>query len=85
MNITNKNITTLVDVARDLMCGEQPPPAGPRLEKIECAIRELHTHKSPVEFELLGYALLGVLIERIGSNVQAQATLERFIRGAADC
>lgn len=81
MNITNKNIQTLVNVARDLMDGQQPPPAGPKLEAIECAIRELHKHKSTAEFELLGWALLGVLIERVGSNVQAQETLQRFIRG----
>lgn len=80
MKISNPNITTLADVARDLMDG-QPPPAGPKLEKIECAIRELHQHKSVAEFELLGYALLGVLIERVCSNIKAQATLERFIRG----
>lgn len=79
--ITNPNIQTLVTVARDLMDGQQPPPAGAKLEAIEGAIRELHKHKSPAEFELLGYAMLGVLIERVGSNLQAQETLQRFIRG----
>lgn len=78
---TNPNIQIITSLARDLMDGQQPPPAGPKLEAIECAIRELHKHKSPAEFELLGYELLGVLIERVGSNVHAQETLERFIRG----
>lgn len=79
--ITNKNIQTLVDLARELMDGQQPPPAGPKLEPFGNAVRALHKHKSTTEFELLGYALLGVLIERIGSNLEAQQTLQKFISG----
>ena len=79
--ITNPNIQILANVMRELVDGQQPPPAGPKLEAIESAVRELHKHKSPAEFELLGWVLLGVLIERVGTGVKAQETLQRFIRG----
>lgn len=79
--IQNPNIETLVNLARELMDGQQPPPKGPKLEPIENAIRTLQKHQSPAEYELLGLALLGVLIERVGSNLQAQETLNKFLRG----
>lgn len=79
--IQNPNIQVLANLARELMDGQQPPPQGPKLEPIENAIRTLQKHQSTAEFELLGIALLGVLIERVGSNLQAQETLRKFITG----
>lgn len=79
--IKNANIRTIVDLARELMDGQQPPPSGPKLEPIEDAIRTLQKHQSTAEFELLGIAMLGALIERVGSNLQAQETLRKFITG----
>lgn len=80
-HIKNANIRILTDLARELMDGQQPPPSGPKLEPIEDAIRELQKHQSTAEFELLGLAMLGVLIDRVGSNIQAQQTLQKFIQG----
>ncbi|MDO8262188.1 MAG: hypothetical protein Q7T21_03075 [Gallionella sp.] len=77
----NPNIQTLVDLARELMDGQQPPPAGPKLDQVENAVRELQKHQSTAEFELLGIALLGALIDRVGSNIQAEKTLRQFIGG----
>lgn len=76
----NQNIQTLVDLARDLMDGQQPP-IGQALSKVEAAVRELQKHQSPAEFELLGVALMGVLIARVSSDLAAQNTLQKFIRG----
>lgn len=77
----NQNIQTIVDIARELMDGQQPPAAGPKLEPIKTAIRELQKHRSPAEFELLGLVMLGAVIDRVGSNIHAQETLQKFIRG----
>lgn len=82
---TNPNIQIITSLARDLMDGQQPPPAGPKLQALEKAVRELLKHDSVTEFELLGRVLLGTVIDRIDSTLKAQATLERFIRGADDC
>lgn len=79
----NPNIQTIVNLARDLMDGQQPP-TGKKLEEVENAVRELHKHQSGAEYQVLGLALLGALIDRVGSDIQAQKTLQRFIRGGAD-
>lgn len=76
----NSNIQILVDLAASLMDGQQPP-TGQKLEKVENAVRELHRHKSDSEFAMLGLCLLGVLIDRVGSDIQAQKTLQKYIRG----
>ena len=77
----NPNIQLVANLARDLMDGQQPPPAGPKLDPYGKAIHELQKHKSAAEYELLGKVLLGVLIDRVGSDIQAQQTLQSFIRG----
>lgn len=79
----NPNIKTITDLARDLMDGQQPP-TGQALEKVNNAIGELHKHQSANEYQVLGLALLGALIDRVGSDIQAQQALQRFIRGGAD-
>ena len=79
----NPNIKTITDLARDLMDGQQPP-TGQKLEKVENAVRELHKHQSDAEYQVLGLAMLGAVIDRVGSDIQAQQTLQRFIRGGAD-
>lgn len=77
----NANIQILVNLARDLMDGQQPPPEGPKLEPIKNAIRELQKHQSTAEFELLGIAMLGVLIDRVRSDLDSQQILRKFITG----
>ncbi|PKO62389.1 MAG: hypothetical protein CVU24_04245 [Betaproteobacteria bacterium HGW-Betaproteobacteria-18] len=79
----NPNIETIVNLASDLMDGQQPP-TGLKLEKVENAVRELHKHQSGAEYQVLGLAMLGALIDRVGSGIQAQQTLQRFIRGGND-
>lgn len=77
----NPNIETIANLARDLMDGQQPPPEGPKLEPIKNAIRELQKHQSKPEYELLGIALLGVLIDRVRSDLDSQQILRKFITG----
>lgn len=76
----NQNIAIIVNLARELMDGQQPP-TGPKLEPIGDAVRELQKHQSAAEYELLGLAMLGALIDRVSSDLGAQATLQKFIRG----
>ena len=76
----NQNIQTLVDLARDLMDGQQPP-VGQALSKVEAAVSELQKHQSPAEYELLGVALMGVLLRRVASEIHAAEALQKFIRG----
>ena len=71
-----KHIDTLANVASSLMDGQPVPAAGPKIEQIAEAIRELQKCKSTQEFEFLGHKLLGVLIDRIGSDLHAQPPAE---------
>jgi len=76
----NQNIQILVDLAASLMNGEQAP-VGQALAEVEDAIRELQKYQSPAEFEVLGLAMMGVLLKRVSSEIHAAETLQKFIRG----
>lgn len=76
----NPNIQILANLARDLMDGQQPP-TGKKLEEVENAIQTLQKYQSSAEYELLGVALLGVVVDRVLSEIRASATLQKHIRG----
>lgn len=76
------NIQTIVDFVSSQMDGESVPPGGSKaLAQLENAVREVHKHQSTQELQMLGLHVIGAVINRVSSNIQAQATLGKFIRG----
>ena len=76
------NIEIITQFIAEQMDGEPVPPAGSSaFKQIHKSVGEILKHNSTRELELLAHHVLGEVINRVGANVKAQATLEKFIRG----
>jgi len=65
--------------------GETVPPHGSKaIADLSAAIREIHKHRSSQELQTLALEILGLIIDRASSGIQAEQTLQRFVRGDAD-
>jgi hypothetical protein len=77
----NPDVKTITDFVRDQMDGAQLPANGsPAFKAMTEAVGNLHRHNSPRELEFLGLSVLGVVIDRVRSNIAAEQALRAFIQ-----
>lgn len=79
---TNPNINAVIEFIAHQMDGDQPPASGSAdLALLEQAIRSIHEHASTQELRELGLRALRTVIDRVGSNLEAQRTLRNYLTG----
>jgi hypothetical protein len=77
----NPDIKTIIDFVREQMDGGQVPPAGSsEFNAMGQAVGNLIRHNSPRELEILAHEVLGVVIDRVRSNLAAEKALRAFIQ-----
>ncbi len=72
---------TLIDFLTRQMDGEQPPPTGSAAERlIASAIEAIHKDASDEILGQLALRTVGLVIDRMRSNIAAEITLRNFIQ-----
>lgn len=76
------NIQTITDFLSTQMDGEPVPPTNsPQMQELSAAIQSIQKHDSNQELLTLALKTIGLVIDRARSNIAAETTLHRFIRG----
>ena len=79
------NVEIIKNFLASQIDGEPVPTHGSKaIADLSAAIREIHKHRSSQELQTLGLEILGLVIDRASSGIQAEETLLRFVRGEAD-
>jgi len=79
------NIQTIKSFLASQLDGNPVPPHGSKvIADLTTAIAEIHKHRSSQELQTLALEVLGLIIDRAASGIQAEQTLQRFVRGDAD-
>jgi hypothetical protein len=77
----NYTIETLISFLVAQMDREPIPSSGSReLAAIETAIYDIHKRRSDQELQVLALRVVGVIIDRVGSNLAAEQVLRDFIQ-----
>lgn len=77
-----KHIDEIVSFVAAQMDGQQPPPAGSAdLKRLGEAVAAIQARPTDKMLNFLALGVLGAVIDRVGSNIAAQRTLQSFIRG----
>lgn len=80
MTATKSNIEIITGfVAAQMDAGQVPPNGSKELKGLELAVGEVLRTKA--DLDLFGHKVLALVIAKVGSNIAAQSTLEKFIRG----
>jgi len=79
------NVEIIKNFLASQIDGEPVPPHGSKaIADLRVAIAEIHKHRSSQELQTLALEILGLIIDRAASGIQAEQTLQRFVRGDAD-